>query len=156
MDTRKCDRCWEYFDVQTHPSHLPDNFCYTCYTWILGDTYRHFGEFNTPTPTLEDTMEVLKHEIAEFEKTLSPEEAAILKQTRNERRTVRAQITKAVNKLDAALTSADKFAVKRIVAELTKIQEKLSLKDEDVWALMSDKCVLADQAMVVSRVRAVM
>ena len=101
----------------------------------------------TPIPTLQGTMDAHKRTIAEFEKTLSPEEAAGLKQIRTERRSVRAQITKTVNKLDAANASEDKFAVKRLVMELTEFQKKLSIKDEDVWALLSDDCVEADQAI---------
>ena len=42
---------------------------------------------------LHCTMDAHKRTIAEFERTLSPEEAAELKRVRNDRRTVRAQIT---------------------------------------------------------------
>ena len=101
----------------------------------------------TPIPALQGTMDAHKRTIAEFEKTLSPEEAAGLKQIRTERRSVRAQITKTVNKLNAAIASEGKVAIKMFVAELTKIQEKLSIKDEDVWAFLSDDCVIADQAI---------
>ena len=75
----------------------------------------------TPIPTLQGTMDAHKRTIAEFEKTLSPEEAAGLKQIRTERRSVRAQITKTVNKLNAAIASESKVAIKMFVAELTKI-----------------------------------
>ena len=88
-----------------------------------------------------------KRTIAEFERNLSPEEAAEFNKAKNDRRTVRAQITKTVNKMKTALTSENKTAVKRLVTELTKIQEKLAAKDEDVWAWMSDDCVKADQAI---------
>ena len=96
---------------------------------------------------LHCTMEEHRRTIAEFERTLSPEEAAELKRVRNDRRTVRAQITKTVNKLNAALASESKTAVKMYVTDLTEIKKKLSNKDEDVWALMSDDCVVADQAI---------
>ena len=96
---------------------------------------------------LTNTMEEHKRTIAEFERALSPEDLAELKRVKNDRRTVRAQITKTVNKMNAALASENKTAVKMFVAELTKIQEKLSNNDEGVWALMSDDCVVADQAI---------
>ena len=82
-----------------------------------------------------------------MKKTLSREETTELKKVRNDRRTVRALITKTVNKLDAALASEDKIAIKRFMAELTDVQKKLTAKDQDVWALMSDDCVMADQAI---------
>ena len=66
----------------------------------------------TPIPTLQGTMDAHKRTIAEFERTLSPEDAEELKKMRNERKAVRIQITKTVNKLDAAIASGDKFAVK--------------------------------------------
>ena len=101
----------------------------------------------TPIPTLQGTMDAHKRTIAEFERTLSPEDAEGLKKVRNERRTVRAQITKTINKLNAAVTSENKIAIKRFVTELTKILDDLMAKDKEVWALMSDDCVEADQAI---------
>ena len=113
---------------------MPDNLCVACgYKQLIAT---NFGTSDptptttttpttTPTPTLFGTMDAHKRTIADFEKTLSPEDAAGLKQIRNERRTVRAQITKTINKLDAALVSENKIAVKMFVSEFTKIQDKL-------------------------------
>ena len=96
---------------------------------------------------LHCTMEEHKRTIAEFERTLSPEDTAELNRARNERRTVRAHIKKTVNKLRAACASEDKFTVKRLVTEMSKIQDKLTEKDEAVWALLPDDTVVADQAI---------
>ena len=77
----------------------------------------------TPIPTLQGTMDAHKRTIAEFERTLSPEDAEELKKMRNERKAVRIQMTKTVNKLNTALASEDKIAIKRFMAELTDVQK---------------------------------
>ena len=113
----------------------------------LSEQNSELQDYPITTPTLQGIMDAHKRTIAEFERTLSPEDAEGLKKVRNDRRTVRALITKTVNKLNAALASEDKIAIKRFMAELTDVQKKLTAKDQDVWALMSDDCVMADQAI---------